>query len=386
MNIHPVLLFAFFSALCAGNTGLVRAKLSIFTGAEGGTGTIDCHFTPSGSWKFFCKDECAEEGILVKTDGVRAHSGRYSINYKRGSFGRMILSVTITNMTKSDSGQYRCGLGKTLAPDSFADFLVRVTDEVLDRDGLKRTNVEGETLKQPCHNKVNHSRIFFCRDDCEKEEDVLIETDQKKAQSGRYSIEYVDGSIFGLYVTITQVKTSDTGRYKCGYGRAATSESISTFSIIIIDDPSTSKPTQTLRPLPTLAPSSSTPTPTTPQSLIGSSSRSSPLPSEVSTTINEQPTAAGPTQQFSVPAQSLISSTAASVFSNTNDHVTVFSHLFHPDYVLPLAVCVSSVGVLLLVLLLLYMRKTVKNSGTFEFPVIYQKPGLVSECEDPSRD
>ncbi|XP_038577630.1 uncharacterized protein LOC119905021 [Micropterus salmoides] len=129
MNIHCVLFFCFFSALCGGNTGLVSAKLDIYAGAEGGTGAISCYFTLSGSRKFFCKNECKAEDILVKTDDVRAQSGRYSIEYRDGSSGRRIVSVTITNLTKSDSGRYRCGLGGTSVPESFRDFEVSVSDD-----------------------------------------------------------------------------------------------------------------------------------------------------------------------------------------------------------------------------------------------------------------
>lgn len=80
------------------------------------------------------------------------------------------------------------------------------------------------------------SRFFFCKDECKKEEDILIETDQKSLQRGRYSIEYIEGSAFGLYVNITQVTKSDMGQYKCGYGRALSKDSSSiTFTVIVID-------------------------------------------------------------------------------------------------------------------------------------------------------
>ena len=36
--------------------------------------------------------------------------------------------MTITHLTKSDSGQYRCGLGRELVPDKYTDFEVRVVD------------------------------------------------------------------------------------------------------------------------------------------------------------------------------------------------------------------------------------------------------------------
>ncbi|XP_038577619.1 uncharacterized protein LOC119905016 isoform X2 [Micropterus salmoides] len=56
---------------------------------------------------FFCKRECKREDILIHTTGVRDQRGRYSITYDRA--GNVF--VSITQLTKSDSGLYRCGLG-----------------------------------------------------------------------------------------------------------------------------------------------------------------------------------------------------------------------------------------------------------------------------------
>ncbi|XP_038577624.1 polymeric immunoglobulin receptor-like isoform X1 [Micropterus salmoides] len=202
MNIHRVLFFCFFSALCGGNTGLVSAKVNIYTGAEGETGTINCNVSLSGSRKFFCKNECKAEDILVKTDDVRAQSGRYSIEYRDGSSGRGIVSVTITNLTKSDSGRYRCGLGGTSVPESFSDFEVRVSDAT-GISGFLHTYTEGENVTLGCSDTVYGRQKFFCKGECKKEEDIIIDTDGNRAQSGRYSIKYEAGSVFGLYVSMS---------------------------------------------------------------------------------------------------------------------------------------------------------------------------------------
>ncbi|XP_018559396.1 polymeric immunoglobulin receptor [Lates calcarifer] len=232
MNLHHVLFFCFFSALCGGNSGI-----KIYTGPEGGSGRIGCHLTLSGNRKFFCKNECKGEDVLIQTDDVRANRGRYSIEYKGESSGRGIVSVTIRNLTQSDSGRYRCGLGRSSVPESNSDFGVRVSDELLDRkSGFIQTDTEGENVTYSCIDAVNRSRIFFCKGECKKEEDILIETDKNRAQSGRYSIEYKEGSTFGLYVTITQVVKSDSGQYRCGYGRALSPDSSRTFSVIVVDE------------------------------------------------------------------------------------------------------------------------------------------------------
>ncbi|XP_038577607.1 CMRF35-like molecule 1 [Micropterus salmoides] len=357
MNIHRVLFFCFFSALCGGNTGLVSAKVYIFTGAEGGTSTISCYLSlsPSGSRKFFCKNECKAEDILVKTDDVRAQRGRYSIEYRDGPSGRGIVSVTITNLIKSDSGRYRCGLGGTSVPESFSDFEVRVSDELLaGNSGFIRTGIEGGDMKIGCSDTVYGKQKFLCKGECKKEEDIIIETDENRAQSGRYSIEYIEGSVFGLYVTITQVTKSDSGQYRCGYGRALSQDSYRTLQIIVIDAPTTSKPDWTLGP--TSVPTAST--------------------------------------QATTQSSSSGSFTSSPAFPETTNQLTALSYVPRPGYFLPLVVCLPLVLVLLAVsLLVIYKWKTRRNTGLntrgnagsvqMEVEsVIYENCPPVSTCED----
>ncbi|XP_040902359.1 polymeric immunoglobulin receptor-like [Toxotes jaculatrix] len=247
MNILHVLFFCFLSALCGGKSGLVRAQVNIYTGAAGGNGSINCHLTPTGSWKFFCKGECKGKDILIKTNRVRANKGRYSVKYKKGNSGKGILSVTITRLSPSDSGRYRCGLGGSGAPGVHTDFEIRVSNELERKSGFIRTEVEGGEITYGCKGTVHGSRKFFCRNKCQKEEDVLIDTYDVKAQRGRYSIKYRHRSVYGLYVTITQVTVSDSGWYRCGYGRPSSPDSVFKFEILIIDASSfTPPPTQGL--------------------------------------------------------------------------------------------------------------------------------------------
>lgn len=75
--------------------------------------------------KIFCKEKCGEKDILVETTGDRAQTGRYSIEFREKT---KFLYVSITNLTKSDSGRYRCSLDKKFFPDSSEEFEIRVTD------------------------------------------------------------------------------------------------------------------------------------------------------------------------------------------------------------------------------------------------------------------
>ncbi|XP_067382469.1 polymeric immunoglobulin receptor-like [Channa argus] len=241
MKIPHVLFLCFLSALCGGNNGLI-----ILTASKGRSGRLSCYLLPSGNTKFFCKGQCEEENILIKTDNVTATSGRYSTDYKNAS-GYGILTVSITNFTQSDSGPYRCGLGKSLVPDSYSDFEIRVSEVYLNIIGFIRTYTEGENITYPCHNYVYNSTRFFCKEPCNRE-NVLITTTNVTAQTGRYGIKYTAGSASGLYVTITQVNRSDTGWYRCGYGDPLSPVSYERFQILVADGPPTTTTTPTSTP------------------------------------------------------------------------------------------------------------------------------------------
>ena len=89
-----------------GNIGLINAEITIYTRTEGESITVPCYFETTGSTKSVCKDEC-EKPILM--DGERAQRGRYSMRYVTTPTGSR-LDVTITQLRKSDSGRYWCGL------------------------------------------------------------------------------------------------------------------------------------------------------------------------------------------------------------------------------------------------------------------------------------
>ncbi|XP_019209820.1 polymeric immunoglobulin receptor isoform X2 [Oreochromis niloticus] len=232
MKILHFLFFCFLSDPAA----LVKAKPNIWSAAEGANATLRCPSTLSGSTKFFCKEKCERaEDILIKTDGSTAQSGRFSMKYKDGSSGKGTVFLFFTQMIKSDSGMYRCALGKSSAPESYHDFEVRVSND-LDRNvGFYRTVTEGENITLGCSNTVYGQRKFFCKNQCKNEGEILIDATNNKSESGRYSIEYRPGSTFGLYMTITQLTKSDTGEYRCGYGNPLSPDSYDTDDVLVID-------------------------------------------------------------------------------------------------------------------------------------------------------
>lgn len=71
--------------------------------------------------------------ILINTTYNQAYNGRYSINYAQTPATKPSLRVTITNLTTSDSGLYKCGLGESLASASFQKFEINVTGGEFER-------------------------------------------------------------------------------------------------------------------------------------------------------------------------------------------------------------------------------------------------------------
>ena len=90
-----------------GNIGLINAQIPIYTGTEGESITAPCNFETTGRWRYFCKDEC--KGYILSMYSGSHQNGTSSMRYYETSGGSR-LDVTITQLRKSDSGRYRCGL------------------------------------------------------------------------------------------------------------------------------------------------------------------------------------------------------------------------------------------------------------------------------------
>uniref|UniRef100_A0A3B4WFV4 Immunoglobulin V-set domain-containing protein n=1 Tax=Seriola lalandi dorsalis TaxID=1841481 RepID=A0A3B4WFV4_SERLL len=81
---------------------------------------------------------------------------------------------------------------------------------------------EGGNITVSCSFILNGNTKIFCKDTCEKKEDILLETTEDRAERGRYRIEYERGAVTEratLYVSITQLSMSDSGQYWCGLKR-----------------------------------------------------------------------------------------------------------------------------------------------------------------------
>ncbi|KAM4570652.1 polymeric immunoglobulin receptor-like [Fundulus diaphanus] len=208
-------LFCFFFLCLQGAESCYTADAFSNYKATGENFSFLCiHHSPK-TWKIFCKDDCEGENVLIKTREDKAQSGRFSTDYKREL---QILKVAITHLTKSDSGQYRCGTGTSLSSASFTEFGLRVTDVMLDETSnpeQKHLSAEpGSSITVACSFPPSGGTKYFCRGPCD--EITLVQTDGETAQSGKYSIEYEKRYFKDiLLVTITELTQSDSGQYRC---------------------------------------------------------------------------------------------------------------------------------------------------------------------------
>ncbi|XP_047233620.1 CMRF35-like molecule 6 [Girardinichthys multiradiatus] len=108
---HPFICLLFLAGLQDGGLGPVQAET--YTELEGRNITVSCSFYLTGRKMYFCKKDCSRENILVETTDYRAQRGRYSIEFNKTGTASYFLLVSITELKRSDSGWYRCGLDQT---------------------------------------------------------------------------------------------------------------------------------------------------------------------------------------------------------------------------------------------------------------------------------
>lgn len=94
---------------------------------SGGNIVVECSFARASRQKYFCQENCQAGDILVTTSGARVTKGRYSVAYLRATPEGGFLIVSIAGLTPSDSGSYRCGVGRT-RDQTYRKFRVSVTD------------------------------------------------------------------------------------------------------------------------------------------------------------------------------------------------------------------------------------------------------------------
>ncbi|XP_025757247.1 uncharacterized protein LOC102076635 isoform X3 [Oreochromis niloticus] len=137
---------------------------------------------------------------------------------------------------------------------------------------------EGGNITVKCSFYFSGSRKLFCKEKCENG-NILVETSDDAAQNGRYSIKYENKGFFSsdiMYVSITQLKQSDSGWYRCSLDRTLGPDGNDDFELIVTAASTTSTPNGTLRPFSASVFLSSASKPPTTQSLSSTSGSSTP--------------------------------------------------------------------------------------------------------------
>ncbi|XP_031167210.1 polymeric immunoglobulin receptor-like isoform X2 [Sander lucioperca] len=233
MNVHHTLICFFFLSLQDGS------PIDVYLQTEGGDIGVYCYSPLDGNTTFFCKNECKDKGdLLIETRNDTAQSGRYGMDYET-LIANTYLTVSISQLTKSDSGRYRCGLNRSLSSDSYSDFEVIVVDALLARNPPEVKTfykTTGDNIIVSCFFSVSGSRMYFCREECE-DKDILVQTTNVSVQSDRYSVRYVGGFVSGgyLYVKISQLTRADSGLYRCGLNTSFSPDPYQEFRIVITD-------------------------------------------------------------------------------------------------------------------------------------------------------
>ncbi|XP_055012626.1 uncharacterized protein LOC129409845 isoform X3 [Boleophthalmus pectinirostris] len=101
--------FVLFLVLWSGRPGFTR-EIDVFEVKEGDDFRKKYVFQKYGNWKYFCRNDCEKENILIKTFSNEEDNGRYRIEFKKRFFDPSEMYVSIRNVTLSDTGTYSCGL------------------------------------------------------------------------------------------------------------------------------------------------------------------------------------------------------------------------------------------------------------------------------------
>ncbi|XP_014906271.1 uncharacterized protein LOC106958732 [Poecilia latipinna] len=232
-----------FLSLCLQGAGSCYTEGAMYQfRAAGENFSFPCLYHLPKTWKIFCRDDCEGENVLIKTQADSAQSGRFSSEYKH----QQELVVSISPLTKSDSGTYHCRTDASVSAASFTQFQLRVTDAVLHKSSgpqQKLVSAEvGGSVSVACSFALSGGTKYFCRGDCGG--NALVQTAGESAHGGRYSIQYErKSSAEGvLLVTITELSQSDSGRYRCQQDGPRTAFIDFDIAVTPAVQPSTSRP------------------------------------------------------------------------------------------------------------------------------------------------
>ncbi|XP_072319716.1 uncharacterized protein [Eucyclogobius newberryi] len=118
----------------------VKVEALLFSAEEGNELVIQCsHTNAHGNMKYFCKKPCTDDRHVLIWSQPRNPNSRYRIRDSGNSF-----SVTITDLTMDDSGEYWCGIQR-VGIDTYNYVLITVTPRAEMKDSPPDASAQNRT-------------------------------------------------------------------------------------------------------------------------------------------------------------------------------------------------------------------------------------------------
>uniref|UniRef100_UPI0037E6FD38 polymeric immunoglobulin receptor-like n=1 Tax=Semicossyphus pulcher TaxID=241346 RepID=UPI0037E6FD38 len=195
---------------------MIAADVTHFFGYEGKTVNFSCPYEDNyeSYEKYLCKDNCRNEDVLIKTE--EANKPKYSIYDDQM---KRIFSVTISDLSVNDAGQYWC-MVSTFGKDIAAEVKLEVkTDSCCDQTTTVQS-YEEDSVSLSClyESEDENNRKYICRgkqpSTCLQQ--ALITSDNNI--NGKFTLTD-DKATRKFTVKITSLTRRDSGSYLCGVQR-----------------------------------------------------------------------------------------------------------------------------------------------------------------------
>uniref|UniRef100_A0A3Q1I0N6 Immunoglobulin domain-containing protein n=1 Tax=Anabas testudineus TaxID=64144 RepID=A0A3Q1I0N6_ANATE len=163
------------------------------TGEMGGKVSIKCsHANAFSNIKYFCKGECRSEDVLISSRDKKDLNSKYVISDEGNKF-----TVTISHLTKDDSGTYWCGIDR-VGLDTYNKVVLTV--------------IKGEMTQ--CYVCSVHEESFYDEDEKFHCTELISTQTANYTKRERFSLKYNKHQ--GVFiVTISALTQADAGRYQC---------------------------------------------------------------------------------------------------------------------------------------------------------------------------
>ncbi|XP_051742161.1 CMRF35-like molecule 1 isoform X2 [Ctenopharyngodon idella] len=282
-------------------------SLNPVTAPVGGNATFRYHFLASVNIKYFCRDSCEDEFILIRSNKKQnpTRTDRFTL-YDEGSD----FTVTITRLQLSDSGTYICAVDRlikdtykhvtlhvyevsisTPVPSSASSPSARTTRNTIENNGKSVTmqssadtspetmhgsalsavvvgapdtvtGHRGERVEIRCSYESGYesNSKYFCKGKCSFGfKNIMVESGSA-AKDERFSL--TDDTTNRVFtVTITDLRTEDEGQYWCAVKRGTLTTDVYSEILLLVKQDKKTTEVSTISPFL----STSTSAPLTPQ-------------------------------------------------------------------------------------------------------------------------